>query len=101
LVKTSALAREMGGVVGILCKSGKDRTSMSTTLDITRALIENVGVLQNGKVICDTLRGVGCRRANVFANTGSNMYAFNVFQWASLPICYRPPPSSFAGNVQS
>ena len=54
----------MGGTLGILCKSGKDRTSMSTTLEIARALVEDLGV-KNGQDITNTMRVHGVRRMNV------------------------------------
>jgi hypothetical protein len=98
LLRTSSLCRAMGGPVGILCKSGKDRTSMGVTLENTRSLVEDIGIL-NGKDCCDLMRLQGVRRMNVYANTGQSMFAFNQIQRRALPPCYRPPPNTFAGNV--
>jgi hypothetical protein len=98
LLRTSSLCRAMGGPVGILCKSGKDRTSMGVTLEHTRSLVEDIGIL-NGKDCCDLMRLQGVRRMNVYANTGQSMFAFNQIQRRALPPCYRPPPNTFAGNV--
>ena len=44
LLKASALCRRMSGCMGIICKSGKDRTAMGTTLEHGRALVENCGI---------------------------------------------------------
>jgi len=100
LLKTSALCREMAGTVGIMCKSGKDRTAMSSTLEITRALVEELGA-NNGKTICHNLRIHGVRRMNVWANTGQTKFAFNNFQKSLLPACYRPPVGTHTGKVHS
>jgi inositol polyphosphate-4-phosphatase len=100
LMKFSALCREMGGVMGILCKSGKDRTGMGVTLDIARGLVEDLGVT-NGKEACSLLRTHGVRRINVFANTGQSLFAFNDIQRMALPVCFRPPHSTYSGKVNS
>eukprot|EP00599_Poterioochromonas_sp_BG-1_P008165 CAMPEP_0173134596 /NCGR_PEP_ID=MMETSP1105-20130129/1387_1 /TAXON_ID=2985 /ORGANISM="Ochromonas sp., Strain BG-1" /LENGTH=1267 /DNA_ID=CAMNT_0014046427 /DNA_START=161 /DNA_END=3965 /DNA_ORIENTATION=- len=100
LLKSSSLIRQMAGVVCILCKSGKDRTSMGVTLEHTRSLVEDLGVL-NGQEVCQLMRAQGVRRMNVYANTGQPMFAFNQIQRRALPSCYRPPPGSHAGNITS
>ena len=100
LIKSSEFCRSVGGVVGILCKSGKDRTAMGVTLDISKSLVEELGVLQ-GKDVCQILRSSGVRTMNVFANTGQPMYAFNELQRIALPVCFRPPPSTYSGSVNS
>ena len=100
LIKSADFCRAVGGVVGILCKSGKDRTAMGVTLDIAKSLVEELGVLQ-GKDVCQILRSNGVRTMNVFANTGQPMYAFNELQRIALPACFRPPPSTYSGSVNS
>jgi hypothetical protein len=100
LYKTSALCRYMGGTVGILCKSGKDRTGMGTTLELTRVLVECFGAI-DGPEICSVLRSYGVRRMNVFANTGQTMFAFNGLQRSLLPTCYKPPAGTFNSKVDS
>jgi len=100
LYKTSALCRSMGGTVGILCKSGKDRTGMGTTLELTRVLVEAFGAL-DGPAICTILRTYGVRRMNVYANTGQPMFAFNGLQRSLLPVCYRPPVGTFNSKVET
>jgi hypothetical protein len=100
LLAIGHLTREMGGTVGILCKSGKDRTSQGVTLEITRGLVEDLGVT-GGMDKCHTLRTFGARRMNVYANTGQSMYAFNSLQRLALPTCYRPPSNTCSGKVNS
>ncbi len=100
LLRSSAIGRQIGGTVAILCKSGKDRTSMGVTLENSRSLVEDLGVL-NGQEVCQLMRAQGVRRMNVYANTGQSMFAFNQIQRRALPNCYRPPPGSHAGNVTS
>ena len=73
---------------------------MGVTLEQTRALVEDLGVLQ-GTEICQLMRQSGVRRMNVYANTGQSMFAFNQIQRRALPACYRPPQGSHAGNVTS
>lgn len=100
LVKGSELIRSMTGILCILCKSGKDRTSMSVTLDQARFLTERLGVI-NGFEATRLFRYHGVRRLNVHANTGQSMYAFNAIQRRALPFCLRPPSGSHSGNVMS
>jgi hypothetical protein len=73
---------------------------MGVTLENTRSLVEDVGVL-NGQEICQLMRMQGVRRMNVYANTGQSMFAFNHIQRIALPNCYRPPPGCHSGNVNS
>lgn len=77
----------------ICCKSGKDRTAMAITLELSKRLVEELRVKQ-GKHLCDAMRLRGVRRQNVEWNTGKNKYAFNAFQVKYLPDCYRPPTGS-------
>ena len=92
------LSRSTCGTVGILCKSGKDRTGMSATLELVRSLVEDADLIFGERAVM-TLREKGARRMNVWANTGQSMFAFNSIQRSLLPACYRPPPNSFSGNV--
>lgn len=100
LYKSSILCRELGGTIALLCKSGKDRTSMAVTLDSTRELVERMGVVR-GEDLLRVKRTVGVRRMNVFANTGQSNYAFNGFQVNHFPKCYQAPSKTYAGNVAS
>ena len=100
LFTTAKMAREMGGIVCILCKSGKDRTSMGVTLEQARWIAEDAGVV-DGFEACQLMRKHGVRRMNVYANTGQSMYAFNSFQASLLPKCFRPPHGTNSGSVNS
>lgn len=100
LVKASVAIRAVAGVVCILCKSGKDRTSMGVTLEQGRFLCEEAAVVDPTACI-QTMRKYGVRRMNVHANTGQSMFAFNSIQRMALPSCYRPPLGTFTGKVNS
>lgn len=100
LLKTSILTRYFSGTNGILCKSGKDRTAMSTTLEETRGIVEDLGVT-NSQEVCQVIRSHGVRRMNVYANTGQEYFAFNIVTNAVLPTCYKPPPGSYKGSVST
>ena len=98
LLHSTSLCRLVAGSVGILCKSGKDRTSMGVTLEQSRILAEVAG-LDDGNEACRMMRKCGVRRMNVYANTGQSCYAFNNFQQQLLPKCFRPPGGTYTGNV--
>jgi hypothetical protein len=98
LMEFAYLSRSTCGTVGILCKSGKDRTGMSATLELIRSLVEDANLIIGEKAVT-TLREKGARRMNVWANTGQDMFAFNSIQRKLLPACYRPPQRTFSSNV--
>lgn len=100
LLATAKIARETGGVICILCKSGKDRTSMGVTLEQARYISEEAGVI-DGFEACQLMRKHGVRRMNVYANTGQSCYAFNNIQASLLPKCFRPPVGTNSGSVNS
>ena len=111
------LTRALGGARVTHCKSGKDRTSMSCTLEEVHLLSSCLGRLQlqhrrgtdvdaagaavDGGALsaaqdswCQVLRAYGVRRENVRLNTRKDVYAFNKAQVTFLPDEYRPPPGS-------
>ncbi|CAK4074306.1 unnamed protein product [Aphanomyces euteiches] len=100
LIESSDLCRRLGAGRTICCKSGKDRTAMSVTLEFSRILVDQMGVKQ-GMHLCQTMRERGVRRTNVLVNTGKTMYAFNSIQLKCLPSCYQPPPHTANANVTS
>ncbi|EQC40767.1 hypothetical protein SDRG_01838 [Saprolegnia diclina VS20] len=100
LVDSSYLCRLVGAGRTTCCKSGKDRTAMSVTLELTRLLVDVVGVKQ-GLCLCQAMRERGVRRTNVLVNTGKTMYAFNSLQLKCLPACYKPPVATANANVAS
>jgi hypothetical protein len=93
LIESSELCRRLGAGRTTCCSSGKDRTAMSVTLELSRLLTDKFRVKQ-GVHLCNALRERGVRRMNVLANTGSNKFAFNSSQLKYLPECYRPPALS-------
>jgi hypothetical protein len=108
LILTSDLIAELGGGRITCCKSGKDRTGMSCTLEQARYLRDRYSVGtpssdDNKKYhfVIDMFRRHGVRLANARKNTGKSLFAFNVFQRQMLPDLYRPPASTCNKNVQS
>ncbi|RHY32744.1 hypothetical protein DYB32_002297 [Aphanomyces invadans] len=79
LIESSELCRRLGAGRTTCCKSGKDRTAMSVTLEFSKILVDELGVKQ-GMHLCQTMREIGVRRTNVLVNTGKTMYAFNALQ---------------------
>ncbi|GMH66738.1 hypothetical protein TrRE_jg2062 [Triparma retinervis] len=100
LLKTSDLCRFLNGTHGVLCKSGKDRTSMAVTLEQARYLCSSHGVV-SGKKSAEIMRRHGVRRHNVWANTGQRNFAFNGINYQSLPKCFKPPAGCFSGSVMT
>ena len=101
LIRSAKICRDISGTVGILCKSGKDRTSMGVTLEQSCILSEKEESIVEGQESTRVMRKYGVRRMNVYANTGQGYYAFNGFQQNMLPKCYRPPGGTYGGNVAS
>ncbi|GMF38832.1 unnamed protein product [Phytophthora fragariaefolia] len=90
LITSSDICRRLGAGRTTCCKSGKDRTAMSVTLETSRLLVDHFHVRQ-GVHLCNAMRERGVRRINVLANTGKNKFAFNSFQLKYIPDCYKPP----------
>lgn len=83
------------------CKSGKDRTSMSVTLENTSLLSRDAEAAEVELVeVLRVLRSRGVRRQNLIKNIGKPYYAFNQIQWMNLPKMYRPPAGCY-GSGQS
>lgn len=100
LLETSDICRRLGAGRTTCCKSGKDRTAMSVTLESSQILVDKFHVKQ-GVHLCAAMRERGVRRVNVLANTGKDKYAFNSFQLKYIPECYKPPTATADSHVVS
>ncbi|ETM99134.1 hypothetical protein PPTG_18989 [Phytophthora nicotianae INRA-310] len=100
LIASSDICRRLGAGRTTCCKSGKDRTAMSVTLETSRLLVEHFHVKQ-GVHLCNAMRERGVRRVNVLANTGKTKFAFNSFQLKYIPDCYKPPLACADSHVSS
>jgi len=94
LMDSSDFCRALGGARVTCCKSGKDRTAMSVTLEQARLLCAELQASQ-GAALCANMRLYGVRRRNVFMNTKADKFAFNEVQRKMLPDCYKPPAGTY------
>jgi hypothetical protein len=92
------MTREVGGGRITCCKSGKDRTGMSTTLEFARILRDHyyIGIPLEEKhrdylYALRMMRIYGVRLSIARKNIGTPTFAFNGLQRKMLPIEYRPP----------
>ncbi|XP_036318753.1 inositol polyphosphate-4-phosphatase type I A isoform X2 [Rhagoletis pomonella] len=88
--------RLMSGLRFTSCKSAKDRTGMSVTLEQCRVLVQEFHLpAKSVPYVLSTMRSEGTRMDNVFKNIGKRKYAFNLPQVLSLPAMYRPAAGSY------
>ncbi|KAG7384042.1 Phosphatidylinositol 3,4,5-trisphosphate-dependent Rac exchanger 2 protein [Phytophthora pseudosyringae] len=99
--ESSHLCRLLGAGRVTSCKSAKDRTSMSVTLEQVHLLSENDGLPEEFAVrTVSTMRSNGVRLENALKNTGKRQYAFNALQRSLLPDEYKCPEGTYGrGNV--
>lgn len=99
--ESSRLCRLLGAGRVTSCKSAKDRTGMSVTLEQIQLLSEHHGLPQEFVIrTVSTMRSNGVRLENAFKNTGKRQYAFNALQRSLLPEEYRCPEGTYGrGNV--
>lgn len=82
------------------CKSAKDRTAMSVTLEQTRILCDSHGAPSSKKdLICSVMRSHGVRIVNTQKNTGKAKYCFNSIQRSFFPKELRNPEGTGGGGV--
>jgi len=100
LAKTADFCRSIHGGRATVCKSAKDRTSMSITWEQTRILHKYHGLPKESmQEVMRVMRSAGVRRENAFKNIGVDKYAFNQFQLMLFPEIYRAPKGTEGARV--
>ena len=105
LTNAAEFSRYLGFARATHCKSGKDRTSMSATLEQTEVAANELArrgfalddAEGEGEALRNVMRSHGVRREGVRCNVRKDLYAFNVMQRAVLPEELQPPPSTCPG----
>lgn len=96
---SSLIARSIGGGRVTCCKSAKDRTAMSITLEEANLLVLSHGLHSDERdQFTSLLRTYGVRRENARKNIGKAQYCFSALQNYMLPHDYKCPPGTGGGS---
>uniref|UniRef100_K3WWD9 C2 domain-containing protein n=1 Tax=Globisporangium ultimum (strain ATCC 200006 / CBS 805.95 / DAOM BR144) TaxID=431595 RepID=K3WWD9_GLOUD len=116
LLHASDAVRSLHGGRVTYCKSGKDRTAMSATLEQARLVVQRkrhvleeiemggateYGPLEEVKNVANIMREFGVRMEIAKKNVGRYKYSFNSIQRKLLPEIYRPPMCTIQDIVTS
>jgi len=100
LILSSQICLKLNGLRFTSCKSAKDRTGMSATLEQVNILSREFDLAENEyQRALDAMRSEGTRRHNCLKNIDRTKYAFTTVQLATFPKQYKPPVGTFGSKV--